>query len=314
MNQNVATESARAGQSPASAGSSISLGRAIAEARQACNMTQQDLCSRTGIAYSTLTKIERGAIKKPNVFTVLQIAQATNLQIEDLLQGATSMLPPNPYTASKAKYKAQNITGQTSRTGVKFVYFDVHQVLVNSIIRGILPAISALTGRSSTEVEKIYLLFHKDLCSGKASMKEFNYALSQGLGRPDIDWLDFYIRYAEANRDIQAVFEWISQNYQVGLLTNAFPGNVSALIQNKIIPAHYAAIVDSSVIGKTKPDKDIYEYAQKQAKVSAEEILLIDDRLINIVGAQACGWQGFWINDESRLDLRSRLQNLLNFD
>ena len=38
----------------------VSLGKAIAEARRACDLTQQELCAQTGIAYSTLTKIERG--------------------------------------------------------------------------------------------------------------------------------------------------------------------------------------------------------------------------------------------------------------
>ena len=46
----------------------INLGKVLATARRKCALTQQQLCSQTGIAYSTLTKIERGAIKKPNVF------------------------------------------------------------------------------------------------------------------------------------------------------------------------------------------------------------------------------------------------------
>ena len=53
------------------------LGQAIAAARKAAGLTQQDLCVKAQLSYSTLAKIERGAIKTPSVFTVAAIAEAT---------------------------------------------------------------------------------------------------------------------------------------------------------------------------------------------------------------------------------------------
>lgn len=291
----------------------IALGGAIAKARQACDMTQKELCKRTGIAYSTLTKIERGAIKKPNVFTVLQIAQATNLKIEELLRGSRSAAPIlNPHMAVNTIYDDDSVAKQTSQTGIKFVYFDLHQVLVNSV-SGMLPFLAAFTNQPVVKVENLFLRFDRDLCLGRLSSEEFNQIISKDLGKPDLKQLDFYVKYVEADVKMREIFDWVSQNYQVGLLTNAFPGNVSSLIKHKIIPESFDVIVDSSVIGKIKPEKEIYEHAQELAKVSPKEILLIDDRLINIVGAQACGWQGFWVNEESKLGLMDRLQAILGF-
>jgi len=61
------------------------LGKRLQLARKRAGMTQQELCQKAGLSYSTLAKIERGAIRSPSVFTVAAIAQATGTSVEDLL-------------------------------------------------------------------------------------------------------------------------------------------------------------------------------------------------------------------------------------
>ena len=289
----------------------VSLGKAIAEARRACDLTQQELCAQTGIAYSTLTKIERGAIKKPNVFTVLQIAQATNLKVEQLLASAAARPAENPYTAAALDYPPAEAK-RTSKSGIKFVYFDLHGVLINAS-RSDLALLATISGRPLAEVEELFWRHNADLCLGKLSMAEFNLILGKELAIPQLEWHDIYLRAVRTDGQVRAALEWIRRDYPVGLLTNVFPGNVTALIEKGLIPQHYAAIVDSSVVGLIKPFAAIYEYACKQAAVRPEEILLIDDRQLNISGARACGWQGFWLSPQSRPNLEARLRELLEF-
>ena len=284
----------------------IVLGKAIAKARRASSLTQQQLCKNTGIAYSTLTKIERGAIKKPNVFTVLQIARATGMEVEELLDFEQNRIV-NPYTASRTA-----AVESVSKPNVKFVYFDLHQVLVNSL-EGMLPFLAADTGQPLLKVEEIFMRFDRGLCLGEVSLEQFDQAISEELGKPGLQQEKLYVRHVEADIALVEILELVSQRVGVGLLTNAFPGNVAALTEHKIIPEKFDVIVDSSAVGKIKPAREIYEYAQQQAGCAAEQILLIDDRLINIVGAEACGWQGFWLNDESRIGLRERLQEVIDF-
>ena len=45
----------------------LALGKAIQQARQNAGLTQQELCHKAELSYSTLAKIERGAIKTPSV-------------------------------------------------------------------------------------------------------------------------------------------------------------------------------------------------------------------------------------------------------
>jgi transcriptional regulator with XRE-family HTH domain len=51
-------------------GSEKALGKRLQEARQKAGLTQQQMCHKAGLSYSTLAKIERGAIKAPSIFTV----------------------------------------------------------------------------------------------------------------------------------------------------------------------------------------------------------------------------------------------------
>src|SRR4029078_2947865 len=96
------------------------LGRRLQLARKRAGLTQQELCQKAGLSYSTLAKIERGAIRSPSVFTVANIAMATGTSVEDFLDMASRGLSsPVPALAKKR-----------SKSGVRFVYFDVNDTLV----------------------------------------------------------------------------------------------------------------------------------------------------------------------------------------
>src|SRR3984957_6762731 len=90
-----------------------SLGQRLQAARREAGLTQQMLCHRAGLSYSTLAKIERGAIKSPSIFTIQSIADALGTSLDELLGGKSS------------KSKRQ------SKSGVRFVYFDVNGCLVH---------------------------------------------------------------------------------------------------------------------------------------------------------------------------------------
>src|SRR3954463_8581383 len=95
------------------------LGKRLQLARKRAGLTQQELCQKAGLSYSTLAKIERGAIRSPSVFTVAAIAEATGVSLETLLDLKNSSKTPAPADAKKR-----------SKNGVSFVYFDVNGTLV----------------------------------------------------------------------------------------------------------------------------------------------------------------------------------------
>ena len=61
------------------------LGQRLQEARRTAGLTQQSLCQLANISYSTLAKIERGAIKAPSIFTIQSLTDALGISLDALM-------------------------------------------------------------------------------------------------------------------------------------------------------------------------------------------------------------------------------------
>jgi len=64
----------------------ITIGKNIKKLRNKLGLSQEDFAQKSGVKYTTLTKIESSVIKKPSVLVMDQIAKALNVSIEDLIK------------------------------------------------------------------------------------------------------------------------------------------------------------------------------------------------------------------------------------
>jgi transcriptional regulator with XRE-family HTH domain len=62
------------------------IGENIKKRRTKMGLSQEDFAQKSGVKYTTLTKIESGVIKTPSVLMVEKIAKALGVSIEDLLK------------------------------------------------------------------------------------------------------------------------------------------------------------------------------------------------------------------------------------
>ena len=62
------------------------IGENIKKRRTKLGLSQEDFAKKSGVKYTTLTKIESGVIKTPSVLMVEEIAKALGVSIEDLLK------------------------------------------------------------------------------------------------------------------------------------------------------------------------------------------------------------------------------------
>lgn len=277
------------------------LGKRLQLARKRAGMTQQELCQKAGLSYSTLAKIERGAIRSPSVFTVASIAQATGSAVEDLLDMEARRLQP----AAPAKKR--------SKSGVTFVYLDINGTIIRFPHKAFTEV--ARTANQPTDMVETFFWRHYDpINMGQITLEEFNAALGKDLGIEDFDWNKYYFDNLEPIAGMKELIEWIAANYEIGILTNSMPGSVDELRKRGLIPdINYAAVVDSSKVGLVKPDPRIYEKAQELAAVEASEILLIDDTRPNLVGADKAGWHGLWSDEMDPEDTIIRIKQALEF-
>lgn len=271
------------------------LGKRLQRARQAAGLTQQQLCQRANLSFSTLTKIERGAIKSPSIFTVQSIAGALGLGLDELVGNS----PALARTLSKTK------------SGVSFVYFDVNGCLVHFYQRAFARLASA-TGAPSDAVEAAFWHFNDDVCRGTITMNDFNTKLGERLGVDSVDWMQYYLDTVEPIIEMQDVLKWASERYKIGLLTNIMPGQLGAMRKSGALPElPYDTVIDSSEVGAIKPEPNIYQIAQERAGVPPEEILLIDDSRVNVMAAEKLGWHVLWFDDARPEEAVERVRSIL---
>jgi HAD superfamily hydrolase (TIGR01509 family) len=272
------------------------LGKRLQDARLTAGLTQQQLCAKANLSFSTLTKIERGAIKSPSIFTIQSIASALNLSLDDLI-GHASAGPGRQLKQTK--------------TGVSFVYFDVNGCLVYFYQRA-FDKLALISGAHLEAVESAFWHYNDQACKGEISLDDFNAKLAERLGMDRLRWQDYYLENVEPIREMQELLKETAKQYKVGLLTNIMPGLIGSMRRNEQLPnIEYDAIIDSSEVGAIKPEAKIYKEAAKRAGLEPESILLIDDDRINLMAAERLGWHVLWFDDSHPQDSVERARQAL---
>lgn len=258
-----------------------SMGRRLQEARQKAGLTQQSLCQKAGLSYSTLAKIERGAIKSPSIFTIQSIAAAIGVSLDELV-GA----PP--------KIQKQRLH---SKSGVSFVYFDINGCLVHFYHQA-FTKIAIDCDLPSDVVETAFWHYNDKICRGDMTMEAFNKAVGERLFLPAFEWSTYYLDAVKAVPHMDELLKWADKYYGVGLLTNIMPGLIDKLRERGLIPnIAYDSIIDSSKVNLLKPERKIYELAIEGASCAPNEILFVDDSRANLMAAEKFGWHVLWFDD-----------------
>lgn len=280
------------------------LGKRLQLARRRAGLTQQELCHKAKLSYSTLAKIERGAIRSPSVFTVSAIATATGTSVESLL-GVTPKSGDTHAVATEPK--------KVSKTGVRFVYFDVNGTLVRFYHRA-FTQIARDSGKSSDIIETLFWRHNDAACKGTMSPQDFSSSLGKEIGLKDFDWRKYYLENAEMMPGMKELVNWAAKHYEVGLLSNSMLGFIEELRTSGLIPdINYTSVVDSSRVGAIKPEKRIYDTAVQVAAVKPGEILLIDDSRANLTAADKAGWRVLWFDDYRPAESVEHIREALAF-
>lgn len=278
----------------------VALGQVVQNARKQAGLTQQELCEKASISYSTLAKIERGAIRSPSVFTIRKLAECLNVSLDELMG----------HTGGGGSFQVKTPNGR-SKSGITFVYFDINGCLVRFFHRA-FTQLAHDTGMPADRIEQTFWHYNDAVCRGEMTLEDFNNVLREQLHKPDINWTDYYIKGVDPITEMHELATWVAGHYRMGLLSNIMPGFIGALLQNNLIPnLPYTTVVDSSKVGAIKPEAKIYEEAMARAGVPASEILLVDDSRTNIMAAEKMGWHVLWFDDYQPLESTDRIRSTL---
>jgi len=273
------------------------LGQQLQAARRQAGLTQQQLCQRANLSFSTLTKIERGAIKAPSIFTIQAIAGALGQNLDELI-GQTGLAGHN-----RQLHKTQS--------GARFIYFDVNGCLIH-FYQAAFSKLARDAAVPPDMVETAFWHYNDEVCRGTMSLDDFNATLAERLGLDTVKWQDYYLETVEPIPQMQELLAWASERYKIGLLTNIMPGFLSTMRRRGQIPGvPYDAVIDSSEVAAIKPEAKMYEIAQQHAGCPPEEIMLIDDSRVNLVAAEKLGWRVLWFDDSRPEESAERVRQTL---
>ncbi|MDD4937896.1 MAG: HAD family hydrolase [Candidatus Shapirobacteria bacterium] len=200
---------------------------------------------------------------------------------------------------------------------MKFIYFDVGGVLMKDFSdTKKLELMFESWGVSKKEIKDVkreFIKFEKKVCVGK-SVEDFKGILEKSfkINLPKNYSIneDFVNRF-ENNIDIWQLVDLVKGKYKIGLLTNMYPGTLELIRVKKIIlEINWDVIIDSSVEKSKKPEKKIYEIAQKRSGFSGRDILFIDNRQENLIVPKKLGWQTFWFDSSDYERSNKRLKEL----
>ncbi|WP_251554652.1 HAD family hydrolase [Neobacillus muris] len=138
-------------------------------------------------------------------------------------------------------------------------------------------------------------------------------AWTAGLKKMGIDDADFghelAERFPEQRRKLPFVYEDTFETleslkgmYQLLLLTNGSPHlqNTKLEISPELVP-YFDQIVISGDYGRGKPDPGIFEYALSKLSLAKEEAIMVGDNLMtDILGANRAGIKSVWINRHNK--------------
>jgi HAD superfamily hydrolase (TIGR01509 family) len=201
-------------------------------------------------------------------------------------------------------------------THIKFIYFDLGNVLISFDHSRATRSIAELTGIPPERAGQI--LFSSGLQTqyekGEISTEEFHRIFCK---QAQVDISLESLCYAASNifepldDSIQLLQTLNQAGHRLGLLSNTCDCHWQFLLSDvrfKFLHSSFEQTVLSYIEGCVKPGTDIYRIAANRANCYPESILFIDDKQENVQSARSYGFDGIHFQVFSKLgnELRER--------
>ncbi len=140
------------------------------------------------------------------------------------------------------------------------------------------------------------IVSNRNLISGSMTLFDLykdiqdNLGLRQSYQEFHAQWME---PYTQTKPGIECLLNKISGAADIVLLSNVDPYYWPTIIRLHPIVQKFKARILSFECGLTKPDPEIFHYAERVAGFRAEDCFFLDDKAENIEAARMQGWSGF---------------------
>lgn len=195
---------------------------------------------------------------------------------------------------------------------IEAVIFDLGRVLVDvDLTRGIFKY--TLQGKNPSEKEVLDALmrdtFYQEYACGRVSAETFHREFCKQL-QLDLDFESFKKAWNDVFKSIPGILELVRQvktQFKIGLLSDIGPLHWEHLQKTLPVLNLIEKPVLSYQIGYLKPVQEAYLIAAQSVETDPLNCLFIDDREVNVKGAQNVGMQA--IHFQGITQLKADLQS-----
>lgn len=189
---------------------------------------------------------------------------------------------------------------------ISFIYFDLGGVVIKDFSASdkwdLMLTDLGISGHQRQAFDVLWQEHAPWLCVDK-DVDDLIPLMQSQLGLnlpPHYSMLNDFISHFEPNHSLWSLVASLQLKVKLGLLTNVYPRMFMKIKAAHLLPPiKWDDIIDSSVVKLQKPDPKIFELAQKQAQVPAQDILFIDNTQEHLYAAQTLGWQTFFYDSSN---------------
>ncbi len=184
---------------------------------------------------------------------------------------------------------------------IKTIFVDLGGVLIENPAEPFIQFSASKLGIHPSILKPSLDKFLSDWQKGYFDEPEFWLRVTSDYGDPqkisELIWtLAIQNCYQEKADVFSLVRQYKQRGYKLALLSNT-EAPVAAYIRKQPSFDIFDKLIMSCEIGLIKPNREMFEFALKTMNIAADEAVFIDDRQVNIDGAQALGIQSFLFKD-----------------
>ncbi|MDE1828418.1 MAG: HAD family phosphatase [Candidatus Micrarchaeota archaeon] len=192
---------------------------------------------------------------------------------------------------------------------IKCILFDLGGVLVEFSDEEYLGYLAKVSGNNKRKTEKMVEFWWRRLFLGMIHIKFFEQRIAKifGIDKSQVQWVEFYEKRVRLNKDMITLAKKLRKNYTVAFLSDIDFSRYDIalrLLDLKWFDYDFA----SCYIRKKKPDPEVYRYVLRKMKLRADEVVFIDNKWENVLGARSVGIKSLLFRN--RKDLLARLKKL----
>lgn len=193
---------------------------------------------------------------------------------------------------------------------IRFIIFDYGGVIApKALTRELSKKLSKKTGKDEELIHKALKKKLKKFELGKIKCSVFWSEFSERTEIKITEIRDILFNIIKPKKEMLHFLSELKnrKQYKLILLSNNIRDISRHLVRNYAMKKYFDRLFFSCYIGKMKPKKAIYKYVLKKLGASPHEVVFIDDKEKNIVGAESVGICGVLFRNLEQLkkDLRN---------